>query len=364
MRALPVFSSALLWIACFSVRCSHVEAKEGECKNDEGDGLVLLPNPTKTLHNGAEMPLFQLGSAQLTTDFAPDADAPPGFVGMQPERMYRQIELALSAGLRAFDTALIYGTQKGLGHVLGEWWRTGKLQARKDVWITTKIFHPRCNVCLESLHMPGLSDMTPEEVSVKTEEHFEKSLQELNVGYLDLVLIHWPGEDDKSAGRPLDPEMNRQRRIAAWKVLEKMYKRGWCRAIGVSNFDIPHLEQLKQDGATILPMVNQIESSVEVQHVEIREYCQKHGIVVQAYSALRGLGEGTRAKQLLQTLGTKYGKDVGQVAFRYLYQHGYAIVYLTNSKKRVKSNTEIFDFELTADEMEAIDGLNHSDGGW
>lgn len=291
-----------IWIFCLF----HFSNALSETTLDEKTtdaSCSVLPNPTVRLHNGAEMPVFQLGSAQLIDESNPDPDALPGFVGMQTELMYRQVQLALEAGVRAFDAAMIYGSHRGLGYVLGEWWRSGSLSARKDVWITTKIFHPPAAPCLKSQHFPKLSEMTEEEVSAFTEQHFEKSLQELNVGYVDLMLLHWPGQDDASAEKPIDPTMNRKRRLAAWKVLEKMYQKGWCRAIGVSNFDVRHLEQLRGDGATIVPMVNQIEGSVEVQYAEIREYCKKKGIALQAYSALRGLKKGTKAYQLLLKLG-------------------------------------------------------------
>ena len=311
------------------------------------------------LHNGVEMPLFQLGTAHMVLPGKPDPHAPSGFYGFQPERTYRQTELALRAGIRAFDTALNYRSHSALSHVLGEWWRTGQLTDRHSVWVTSKILNPRNNaIMFKTNRFCDLPNMTPEQVAVQTEQHFEKALLELNIGYIDLMLLHWPAAGPGEG----TPTLNRQQRRAAWQVLETMYEKGWCRAIGVSNYDVKHLEQLQQDGARILPMVNQIEASVEVQHVEIRNYCRRHGIVPQAYSVLRGLG--STPPPILAELGKKYNKDMGQIAYRYLIQHGYAIVYLTTSEQRMMSNTNVFDFELDADEMEAIDKLNTPEGGW
>jgi diketogulonate reductase-like aldo/keto reductase len=322
----------------------------------------LVNKPTVRLHNGVEMPLFSLGTAHLITSSDPDPAAPVGFIGMLPERAYRQMELALQVGIRAFDTAHIYRSQRVVGHVLGEWWRTGQLKSRNDVWLTTKIFHPDAKpACFVSAHMPDLPSLTPDQVTAETRRFFEKALDELGgIGYIDLMLLHWPG----GAGQG-SPELNRQQRFAAWKVLEEMYRRGWCRAIGVSNFSVEHLKQLQQDGASIVPMVNQIEGSVITQYKDIREYCKENGIVPQAYSPFRGMSSSSSTISNTTTaLVTKYNKESGQILLRYLFQHGYAIVYLSRSKQRMTSNMAIFDFELRADEMNALDQLNRNEGSW
>lgn len=316
-----------------------------------------LAIPTVTLHNGVAMPILQLGTCQLILDTNPDPHAPSGYVGLQPERAYRQMEQALTAGVRAFDTAYIYRSHGPMAHVLGEWWRMGQLEARHDVWLTSKIFHPPARpVGFDISHMPDLADLSPAQVGQRTQQHFEESLLQLNVGYIDLILLHWPA--GKGEGNASD---NRQRRWAAWQVLEEMYRRGWCRAIGVSNFSVEHLKQLQQDGATIMPMVNQIEASVTIQHREIRDYCLAHDIVPQAYSPLRGLSP---MPEVVVQLAEKYQKDAGQIALRYLLQHGYAVAHLTNNPKRMVSNTDIFDSTLTLPEMQALDELNIDDGGW
>jgi diketogulonate reductase-like aldo/keto reductase len=322
------------------------------------------------------MPLLQLGTCQLVSKTGIDATVPEPFVGLLPERAFRQVELALQNGIRAFDTALIYRSHAPLAHVLGEWWRTGQLAHRNDVWIQTKVFHPDATPMTFGIsHMPSLMKMSPTEVTQLTWNHVETSLLQLNVGYVDLLLLHWPSglpSDDASEGdddgvnvwSKNNELVNRQRRIAAWKVLEEVYRKGWARAIGVSNFSVQHLQQLVEDGATIVPMVNQIEASVVLQYTDIVQYCLEKSIVPQAYSPF-GRRLTDIPKDKLQEMAQKYAKkDFGQVAIKYLVQLGYSVVYLSNSAERIVSNLDIFDFELSKSDMDVLRQFNRPDGGW
>jgi diketogulonate reductase-like aldo/keto reductase len=326
------------------------------------------------------MPLLQLGTAQLITKTGIDSTVPEQFTGMVPERAYRQIELALQNGIRAFDTALIYRSHIPIGHVLGEWFRTGL--HRNDVWIQTKVFHPNATQMTFGIsHMPTLQQMTPEQVSKQTLEHVETSLLQLNIGYVDLLLLHWPsglpeaGNDvnintdspahNNDINWSLNNESNnRQRRIAAWKVLEQIYEKGWARAIGVSNFSVKHLQQLVEDDATILPMVNQIEASVTLQYTDVVEYCIQNNIVPQAYSPFgRGLTE--MPLDVLSSMVQQYGrKDFGQISVKYLLQLGYSVVYLSNSPERMVSNMDVFDFNLSRSDMNILQHFHRPHGGW
>jgi diketogulonate reductase-like aldo/keto reductase len=382
-------------VAVLALDQQQPQEQEQQQHPNESRRSHLMYNPTVKLHNGVEMPLFSLGTAHLVATAAAASSSddhddpvldplPPGFLGMLPERTYRQVELALQAGIRAFDTAHIYRSQRAMGHVLGEWWRRGGGR-RNDVWLTTKIFHPldARPACFASRHMPTLSTMTVEQVTVETRRFFEEALDELGVGYVDLMLLHWPaGAGQNHQGGSV--ELNRQQRLAAWQVLEEMYAKGWCRAIGVSNFSVDHLRQLQEDGAFIVPMVNQIEASVMTQYRDIREYCKKNGIVPQAYSPFRGMtssststtrdasssstttaSSSTTIGATLAALATKYGKgSSGQIILRYLFQHGYAMVYLSSSEQRMLSNMNIFDFALIDDEMQALDQLNRNESSW
>jgi diketogulonate reductase-like aldo/keto reductase len=330
------------------------------------------------VYSGVEMPIMQLGTAHLITKPGIDATVPRNFSGILPERTYRQVELALQHGIRAFDTALIYRSHDAIGAVLGEWWRTGRL-SRRDVWITTKIFHPDARSASFGMsHMPFLSSMTPLQVEELTRQHFETSLLQLGVGYIDLLLLHWPSQltnrtetvksdasdaDDGSYGTI---SIHRQRRLAAWRVLEEVYGKGWARAVGVSNFSPQHLQQLQLDGATIRPMVNQFEASVTLQYTDILQYCLQHDIVPQAYSPFgRGL---QNLPSELETIARRFDNIApGQVALQYLRQLGYSIVYLSNSAAHMVSNTRTLsndNFTLSDSDMELLAALHRPDGGW
>lgn len=364
-----ISAAALAWVAfpvdvAASVTSPSVPAEQVD-DNTENTCISSQSNkphspldiPTVKLHNGVEMPILILGAAQLVTVKGIKPELPSNFVGMLPERGLRQVELALQQGIRAFDTAFIYRTSRSIGYVLGEWFRQGALR-REDVWITSKIFHPDArDFSFEIVQMPDMPLMSPLEVKKETRKHFEQNLYDLNMGYVDLMLLHWPADDKEGNERD-----NRARRLAAWQVLEEMYDKGWARAIGVSNFSPTHFDQLKSDGARITPMVNQFEASVTLQYPDILQYCLDNDIVPQAYSPLgRGIKD---LPDEVSELANKYNKDVGQIVFRYLVQLGYTLTPLTNNEQRMVSNTNLFDFELSHEEMKRLSNLNRPDGGW
>jgi diketogulonate reductase-like aldo/keto reductase len=317
-----------------------------------------MSTPTVRLHNGVEMPRLILGVCQLLSQPGLDSTVHPTFVGMLPERAHRQVQMALDAGMHAFDTAFIYRTQPAIGAVLCNAWRQGLQPSRQQVWITSKVHHPDATAaCFGCSHMPDWHNMTPDEIAIETQKHFEQSLNELGMGYVDLMLLHWPGSPNMG-----NPEINRQRRLAAWRVLERAYERGWARAIGVSNFSPTHMDQLKADGARVVPMVNQFEASVTLQYTEILEYCKQNQIVPQAYSPLgRNL---TEIPDAVHRLAKARGRDIGQVIVRYLMQLGYSVVVMTNTETRMKSNQQVFDFELSEEEMDQLKQLARPQGGW
>mmetsp|Transcript_47066 Transcript_47066/g.69724 ORF Transcript_47066/g.69724 Transcript_47066/m.69724 type:complete len:358 (+) Transcript_47066:72-1145(+) len=315
--------------------------------------------PNVKLRNGVEMPQLALGTAPLVTGGEDVIPINPKFEGFLPELVYRSLTLALEAGIRHIDTALCYRSHLQVSRVLGDFFASGKLK-RSDVFITSKVFHPyNSGFSTSDTVMLDLGTMTPEQVTDIVTKHFERSLTELGVGFVDLMLLHWPGEWYSK-----DSDGNAARRLAAWRVLEAMYEKGWARAIGVSNFSEHHLERLQKDGANVIPMVNQIEASVFVQYDSIIEYCKKHFIIPEAYSPLgRGVNHVTTNPTVL-AIGEKHGKDSGQIALRYLIQRGFAVTFLSTSEKRLKSNQEIFDFELDTDDMDMLSGLNRPDGSW
>lgn len=311
--------------------------------------------PTIDLANGVEMPQLMLGSAHLREPG--NIPSNPKFTGLVPDLTYQSVHSALKAGWRGIDSALIYRSHRAIAQVLGHWLMEGKLR-REDVFLATKVFHgPVPGVATTGTFM-DLDRMTPEETAQLTEEQLHASLHQIGVGYLDMVFMHWPAAMDSQ------DDGNRARRIAAWKILEEFYERGWARAIGVSNFSEEHLQQLVEDGAKVTPMVNQIEASVYQQYDKIVEYCKKADIIVQAYSPLgRGVTNALKDPVVLE-IAKKHGKDAGQVAMRYLIQKGYVMTCLSTSPERLMTNQDIFYFELDKDDMGKLNALNRPDGTW
>ena len=171
-------------------------------------------------------------------------------------------------------------------------------------------------------------------------EAFEESLEKLQMEYVDLYLIHWPVP---------------QKYIKSWKVLEEIYRKKKARAIGVSNFTISLLEDLKQV-AEITPAVNQCESHPACMRSELRDYCQKQGI---AFEAFKPLGQGAYVKNpLLEEVALKNGKSIAQVLIRWHLQHGTIIIPKSTHTEYIQANRDVFDFELDSEEMRLIDSMN------
>jgi diketogulonate reductase-like aldo/keto reductase len=319
-----------------------------------GDNTCRIP--TVTLDNGVEMPQLILGSAHLR--FEPNTvPSNPSFVGFLPEETYRSVNTALEVGWRGIDTALVYRSQRAIGRVLAHWFMQQKV-SRSDIFLTTKIFHGNPTIGTKGTYMENMDGMTPNEAATATASHIEESLNQVDVGYFDLLLMHWPADMGSK-----DPG-NRARRISAWKVLESYYERGWARAIGVSNFSEKHLQQLVEDGATITPHVNQIEASIYLQWENIVSYCKQHNIVVQAFSPLgRGVTNALKDPLVLE-IAKKHDRNPGQVALRYLLQKGYMLICLSSSPERLVTNQDVFYFELDEEDMIRLDTLNCPDGGW
>ena len=310
--------------------------------------------PTIRLSNGVEMPSVAAGSCFRDcskTETSPSGIASnPKFFGFLPEKTYRSLTLALDMGYTHIDTALVYRSQKQIGAVLAAQFMSGQLR-REDVFITSKLFHGEMAGLTRRGSTLPLDDMTPEEVADAIEGQFELVLEELGVGYVDVMLLHWPAiMDSKSEG-------NAARRLAAWRVLEDMYERGQARAIGVSNFSEHHLEQLMADGAKILPHVNQIEASVYKQWDDIKAYCDAKGIALMAYSPL-GLGkESLLTDPVIKSIAEAKGVATSQVALRYLIQKGYAVLPMSSSEERLRLNLDLFGFELSEAEMKQLEPL-------
>lgn len=176
-----------------------------------------------------------------------------------------------------------------------------------------------------------------------TLQAYEDSLERLGLDYVDLYLVHWPVK-----GKTKD----------TWRALEKLYKDKKVRAIGVCNFHVHHFEELLKD-AEIVPMVNQIELHPLLSQEPIREYCNEHNIVVEAYSPL---GSGKILNHpVIQEIAEKYNKTVAQVLLRWDIQIGVVTIPKSTHKERIYENADIYDFELTQEDMDNINALNKNE---
>jgi methylglyoxal/glyoxal reductase len=261
---------------------------------------------TTTLHNGVKMPWLGIGVFKVEEG---------------PELVHA-VKTAIKHGYRSVDTAAIYGNEVGVGQGIREGMKEAGI-SREDLFVTSKVWN---------------TDLGYE----STLAAYETSLNKLGLEYLDLYLIHWPVE-----GKYKD----------AWRALETLYKEGRVKAIGVSNFQIHHLEDLMQD-AEIKPMVNQVEYHPRLTQKELQSFCQKHGIQLEAWSPL--MQGQLLDNEVLQEIANKYNKSVAQVILRWDLQNGVVTIPKTTKEHRIIENASIFDFELTEEDMERIDGLNQN----
>ncbi|MEK4433462.1 MULTISPECIES: aldo/keto reductase [Paenibacillus] len=257
---------------------------------------------TTTLYNGVKMPWLGFGVFKVKDG----------------EEVVEAVKTAIQAGYRSIDTAKAYNNETGVAQGIRE---SGV--AREDLFITTKVWN---------------SDQGYE----STLAAFEASMERLELEYLDLYLIHWPVK-----GKYKD----------TWRALEKLHREGRIRAIGVSNFQIHHLEDLMTD-ATVKPAVNQVELHPLLIQSELRDYCSKHQIQIEAWSPL---GQGNLLEHpLLQEIAAKYSKSPAQVILRWDLQNGIVTIPKSVTPQRIRENADLYDFELTADEVEQINGLNEN----
>ncbi len=226
------------------------------------------------------------------------------------------IKSALAAGYTHFDDAQVYDNEEFLGEALKE-----SNVSRKNLFITTKI---------------GTENMWWTDVIPS----FEESLKKLQMDYVDLLLLHFPVTE---------------RRTAAWRRMMQIYEKGTAKAIGVSNYTIKHLEEMKKQ-FDVQPAANQVEMSVVLQQPELVEYCKANSIVVEAYTPL---AEGLFFDNpTLVEIAKKHGKSVPQIMLRWVIDYG--VVALTKSvhPERIADNFNIFDFKLDEQDMQKLKALD------
>lgn len=240
------------------------------------------------------------------------------------EEAYGAVIAAVNAGYRHIDTAAYYKNERGVGRAV----RACGIP-REELFVTSKVWN---------------TDRGYD----KTKKAFADSMENLGLEYLDLYLIHWP------ANRMQFGEEAKRINAETWKALEELYAEGKIRAIGLSNFMPHHIEELMET-ANVKPMVDQIEFHPGWAQLEAAAYCQKNGIVVEAWSPL-GRKEALD-NETLKSIGSKYGKSTAQVCVRWIMQHGILPLPKTVNPRRMAENADVFDFELKEEEMKTIDAL-------
>ena len=277
-----------------------------------------------SLNNGVRIPVLGLGVYQVAS-------------GPETEQA---VLAALQAGYRLIDTARYYSNEKDVGNAF----RASNIP-RERVFVTTKLWN----------RDHGYDS---------TLRAFDRSLEELGLDYLDLYLIHWPVRGSrlsqwKSVKRTLDffGYVVPGSRLESWKAMEKILSGGRCRAIGVSNYTIRHLEELFSVSG-VIPAVNQVEFTPFCFQKVLLEFCRKHNIQLQAYSPL------TRGQRLndptLVKLAAQYHCAAAQLLIRWAIQHDVVAIPKASNPKHIRENAQVFNFSITDEDMISLNNLNEN----
>ncbi len=257
---------------------------------------------TIRMNNGIEIPRLGLGMYR----------SPKG------QKSFSTVLSALQFGYRHADTATLYNNEREVGEAVRE---SGI--PREQIFVTTKLWN----------------DDHGYDRALRA---FDKSMKELNLDYIDLYLIHWPV--------PV-------KRKDSWKALQKIYKEGRCRSIGVSNYLIRHLEELLSD-TEVVPVVNQVEFSPFLYQKELLEYCRSKNILLEAYSPItkgRRLNDADVVK-----IASNYRKTPAQILIRWGLQQDLVVLVKSNRVERIEENGSVFDFEISPEDMRYLDSLDEN----
>lgn len=264
-----------------------------------------LVNKTVTLNNGIKMPILGLGTWTLTNDEAEEA-----------------VYVAIKAGYRLIDTAEYYGDELGVGNGVKKAINEGIIK-RDDVFITTKI-------------MPGA--YSNPDIAI------EDSLKTLDVNYIDLMLIHQPGSNDEKV----------------YKSMEKYYKEGKLKSIGISNYYTKSAVDNVLSYASVTPAIIQNENHIYYQNNELKDYVKQYGIVIESWYPFGGRGHTSENfnNEIIAKLANKYKKTSAQIILRWQIQAGYIVIPGSKNSEHIKENYNIFNFELTLEDMNEIYNIN------
>jgi diketogulonate reductase-like aldo/keto reductase len=254
------------------------------------------------LNNGVEIPYLGLGTYLIT-----------------PGRLTQAaVTHALLAGYRHIDTAKIYRNERDIGIAVRE---VGV--PREEVFIATKLWN---------------IDQGYE----KTKQALQQSLRQLDMDYVDLFLMHWPVTDH---------------RLESWRAMEELLDEGQCRAIGVSNFTIKHLEELLEN-CTVVPALNQVEFHPWLYQKELLTFCQSQGIQLGSFSPLT---KGRRLNDsVITTIAERYNKTSAQILIRWALEHRLVVIPKSGNRERIRENADIFNFFITPEDMTILNVLNEN----
>ena len=257
--------------------------------------------PEIKLSNGIKIPVLGLG-VYKTTD---------------PDDMHEAVFAALDAGYRLFDTAELYENEALLGKELLRYGAD-----RNSLFITSKL----------------LMDHMSYDGAIRA---FEQTIKDLCTDHLDMFLIHWPGQ-------------KKDRLLETWRALEDLYKDGRIKALGMSNFTIKHIDWILES-CDVAPVINQVEHHPGLSEPELYDLCKKQHIMIQSWSPLM---RGQLDAPPIMAAALKHKKTPAQIVLRWHIQEGFLVIPKSVHRDRIFENCDIFDFELTEDELRSIDGLN------
>ncbi|CAJ0596823.1 unnamed protein product [Cylicocyclus nassatus] len=308
---------------------------EEESKGETNIESRKMAVPMIELNSGYDMPMVGLGTWQI-----------------EPQDVGKAVESAIKDGYKHIDCAWMYKNQDAIGKTLKKLFSSAQGKSDRDLFITSKVWN--------SFHS-----------AEACKKHVLEILDQLQLDYVDLMLIHWPmgyaeGEEPIPKDEGSDKvKFSEEDYLTTYKVLEDYVKEGKIRSIGISNFNVQQLERLLAN-CRIKPAALQVELHPFLPQKELRAYCKEKGITLIAYSSLANPGSNEFREEgdpnvlkdpVVNNIAKAHGKTPAQVVLRWATQQGILIIPKSVSEERISQNADLFDFTLTDDEMKELDGL-------